>query len=723
MKKFGKSQARYLLMALVGGTICLAAAWSFSNARSQTDKQDPDGVARNRGKSGELPIVFLPPADQKEAIHRLQKVGAVFRYDGHQVTGVTFSWRQITNDQIQNLLVVKSLRQIDFNASPFVNDRTLEVLAKLPMLEELNLGGTRISDEGLAQLKLLPRLKKLYLWRTPLSDKGMQVLSQLPALEHLNLWDTAITDDGLAHLAGLKTLRRLGIGQSIQPGEEHGQVIPIKVAKLTAAGVGKFRQLRPGCQVFYWDRGEGKSTSPDARMLARQAAVAPGPPRPPASPTKRGPIPVSLATRQAGFDWPTFLGPEGTGKSAETNLPRYRPESQLAVVWHHNLGEGYGACAISRGRLVQLERRDSQLRVVCLHAETGRELWTHKSSTDYDDQLGYGNGPRCSPVIDGDRVYAYGADGRLFCLALETGKELWSVDTAKKFGVVQYFFGVGASPLVERDLLIVAVGGSPAEQRKGGGFNLEKLTGNGTGIVAFDKYSGQVRYAITNTLAGYATPQAVTLNGRRWCFVFARQGLVGFEPASGKVDFVFPWQAKFRAGVNAATPVVQDQHVFITEAYGPGCAMLRVAPGQAQVIWRDPPKSRHQALPSHWATPILHNGFLYGCSGRHSSEAEFRCIEWKSGKVVWREKMDALFSLLYVDDHFVLLDEYGQLQITRVSPLGYLPVYRRDLSKEQVAGRPLISYPAWSAPVLSHGLLYLRGKDRLVCLDLIPDKP
>jgi len=215
----------------------------------------------------------------------------------------------------------------------------------------------------------------------------------------------------------------------------------------------------------------------------------------------------------------------------------------------------------------------------------------------------------------------------LHCVRADDGGLVWKVDTAKRFGVVQNFFGVGSTPVVEGDLLLVMVGGSPPESQDAGRFDLDRVKGNGSGIVAFDKRSGAVRYAITDELAGYATPQLATIDGRRWCFVFARGGLVGFDPASGKVDFHYPWRSRLRDSVNVSTPVVVGNEVFISESYGPGSSLLRVRPGACEVVWRDPPE-RDKSMLTHWNTPVYHRGYLYGSSGRYSGEAELRCIVW-----------------------------------------------------------------------------------------------
>jgi len=418
-----------------------------------------------------------------------------------------------------------------------------------------------------------------------------------------------------------------------------------------------------------------------------------------------------------GADWPRFLGPTGDSRSPETGTFADWGPCGPPLVWHRKLGTGYGIGSTSGGRFFQFDRYGDLATLTALDARTGKFLWKFEYATDYEDMVGYNNGPRSSPVIDDGLVYLFGAEGMLCCVRAEDGKLVWQVDTAKRFGVVQNYFGVGSSPVVEGDLLIVMVGGSPPESQGAGRFDLGRVVGNGTGIVAFDKRTGAVKYAITDELASYATPQLATINGRRWCFVFARGGLVGFDPRSGKVDFHYPWRSRLRDSVNASTPVVVGDEVFISEAYGPGSSLLRVRPGAYEVLWRDPP-TRDKAMLLHWNTPIYHQGYLYGSSGRHSAEAELRCIEWKTGRVMWSKPGLRRSSLLYVDGHFVCLSEDGILRLIRATPDRYALV-AEAVVRERPGGPVLITPPAWAAPILSHGLLYVRGDDRLVCLRLL----
>jgi outer membrane protein assembly factor BamB len=428
-----------------------------------------------------------------------------------------------------------------------------------------------------------------------------------------------------------------------------------------------------------------------------------------------------------GSDWPCFLGPTGDSKSSERGILTPWPAAGPPLLWQLPLGTGYGMPTIAAGRLFQFDRLADRARLRALDSQSGKLLWTFEYPTAFEDLYGYDNGPRCSPVVDEDRVYIFGAEGLLHCLNVEDGQPVWKVDTAAEFGVIQNFFGVGSTPVVERDLLIVQVGGSPSESKNVPPGRLDQVRGNGSGIVAFDKKTGALRYQITDELASYSGPKLATIDGRRWCFVFARGGLVGFEPAVGKVDFHFPWRASILESVNASNPVVVSDLVFISETYGPGSALLRVKPGEAQVVWSDEKRRRDKALQTHWNTPIHHEGYLYASSGRHTENAELRCIELATGNVMWSQGDLARASLLYVDGHFVCLSEDGTLRLLRVNPKKYEVVAEVVLMEKPAEPNPfhfrpprLLKYPAWAAPILSHGLLYARGADRLVCLELIP---
>ena len=491
-----------------------------------------------------------------------------------------------------------------------------------------------------------------------------------------------------------------------------------------------------------------------------------------------------LRSRRTGDDWPRFLGPSADGKSAETGLVLDWPEQGPPLAWHRKVGEGYSTVSTSNGRLfffdsipAKGESKGQLARLTCLNAETGEQLWRREDPYQYEDYYGYSVGPKAAATVDGERVFTFGITGDLRARRVTDGEELWRVDTAADFGVVQNFFGVGASPVVEGDALIVVVGGSPKESPK---IHTGEVKGNGSGLVAFDKRTGEVRWRLSDELAAYATPRIVDLEVGRRGFAFTRGGLLAFDPARGEEKFFFPWRSGKIESVNAATPVVVGvappsstelpismtktstllriliaiaavllshsdggrgaahgdktlgDTVFVTESYGPGGALLRLAPKSPEgyeVVWKDPPRGK--AMASHWSTPIHHEGYLYGSSGESSGEATLNCVDYATGEVKWSEPGLRRSTLLYVDGHFIVLAEYGELLVIRATPERFDVVSRIDLgdknapgAKDSVSaeddGRPVLRFPAWNAPVISHGYLYVRGRDRLIAFDLLP---
>jgi len=450
---------------------------------------------------------------------------------------------------------------------------------------------------------------------------------------------------------------------------------------------------------------------------------------------------LSAAERAVGSDWPGFLGPTGDGKSSETGISKSWNADGPPLLWQLPVGEGYAAPSVADGRLFLFDRHGDTVRLTCMNPRTGKESWRSEYATDYEDMYGYSNGPRAVPVIDGARVYTFGAGGRLRCHRVKDGSLVWDVDTTSVFGVVQNFFGAGSAPVVEGDLLIAAIGGSAAEAP---GIQSGEVVGNGSGIVAFDKRTGKVRYKIVDELASYSSPTLATIGERRWGFYFARGGLIGFEPAGGKVDFHFPFHAKKLESVNAGNPVVVGDTVFVTESYGPGSAVLRVRPGGYEVLRRDA-GPRDQSMSCHFMTPIHHEGYLYGSSGQGSAEAELRAVDYASGKIMWSQPGLGRATLLYVEGHLVVFTERGQLLLVEATSERYHVVAdatplmpksavakkeepststgearTEERKKGDEATRQLLRYPAWSPPVLSHGVLYLRGKGRLAAIELIP---
>lgn len=434
--------------------------------------------------------------------------------------------------------------------------------------------------------------------------------------------------------------------------------------------------------------------------------------------TKPKPLPPGAVTH----DWKAFLGPTHNGWSTETKLLQTWPSAGPTLVWEMRKGTGYSSPAIAGDRLVYMHRVGNQERVDCLHPETGQKYWEFSYPTDFEDRYGYNNGPRASPVIDGDLVYTYGAQGKLHCLNIKTGKVRWKRDIAAEFKVPQDFFGTATTPLIEGDLLIMNIGAP-----------------KGPSVAAFNKSTGKLVWGCGNEWGpSYASPVPATINGKRKIFVFAggeskppTGGLMSIEVASGHLDFSFPWRSKSYESVNAASPVVIGNQVFISASYRTGGALIDVLPdGSHKVAWTSP------EIGTHWNTAVHKDGYLYAFDGRNEPDASLVCIELKTGKVMWRMEpaWEESFeikgtprkehvstwrgTLLAVDGKFLALGELGHLLWLDLTPKGY-----KELARTWLFG----ARETWSTPVLSHGLLYisqhsrdfLKGTPpRLLCYDL-----
>lgn len=446
----------------------------------------------------------------------------------------------------------------------------------------------------------------------------------------------------------------------------------------------------------------------------------------PTDPTADQPA-ESLWTRSKGEDWPRMLGVHYDSRSSESGVSTdWGPG--LPIRWSQKTGIGYGNGVAAKGRWLQFDRFGDVERLSCYRAETGEFLWKWEAKVNYRDAYGYNDGPRCSPVVDDDRVYVYGVAGTMACVRLVDGSEVWSRNLSRDYHVIPNFFGVGASPLVHGDLLLAMVGGSPKVEglaRTPTVNDAPNAQPNGTGMVALDKRTGQEIYRVGMNLASYSAPVIAKLGGVEHCVALMREGLLVFRAVDGQQERFFPWRAAMLESVNAASPVVFDDHIFISEAYELGSAMLRWVDGDLQLLWRDMGGRSSQSMRTHWATPIFDNHLLYASSGRNPPDTDLRCIDVTGDTpavVRWSQRNRDRGTGLLVDSHFLWLGEKGKLQLMPLGAEKYTITAEMDLQSivDKKDGQPLINPPSWAPPVLSHGLLYVRGADRVVCLELIP---
>jgi outer membrane protein assembly factor BamB len=448
-------------------------------------------------------------------------------------------------------------------------------------------------------------------------------------------------------------------------------------------------------------------------------------------------------------DWPQFLGPTHNNVSTETGLLDKLPANGPPVVWEKQVGTGYSAPSVRGNRLVVFHRVGAEEVIECLDAADAKAVWRHAYPSRYVDPYGYNNGPRCTPLLTTNRCYTFGAEGKLVCLDLDSGKLVWQRDTARDWEIPEAFFGVGSTPLLEGGKLIVMIGA----QTNSGVVALDPSTGktlwenvgktNWNGLTTIG-WRAEAPYQWTGVekQASYSSPIAATIHGKRHLFCLMRQGLVSLNPTNGEINFSRWFQSFANDSVNAMVPLVENDLVLISAAYyRVGGVLLRVKPDGKSIeeIWRipqhpmdardrDPETGRWKqpVLEIHWNTPVLHDGYVYAFSGRNEPDATFRCVEFKTGKLMWSrdERWEGhpppgsnaqpdVFgrgSAILADGKLIALGEGGLLGIFKPNPKQC-----EEISRWQV---PALHFPCWAAPVLANKKLYLRSEDRLICFNL-----
>ena len=425
-----------------------------------------------------------------------------------------------------------------------------------------------------------------------------------------------------------------------------------------------------------------------------------------------------------GEDWYQFLGPRGNGTSMETGLDPDLWNPHPPVLWELPLGISYGAPSIVGDRLYQFDRFEDRERLSCFDVSDAKLLWKWDSPpTPYRDPFGYNSGPRCSPIIDGDLIFLYGVTGQLYCLNAKTQKLVWHKNTFKEYGVVPNFFGVASNPVVFGDKLLVMVGGSPEQSQGLTTMQLAQVKPNGSAVVALKKDTGEELYRVGDDLASYASLTIQTVSGQPTCLAFLRSGLLVFDPKNGRESLRVPWRADFLESVNAAVPVTDGHRVLISESYQIGSLLLDSRSQPWSEVWRDQGSRNRLKFRAHWATPVLVDGYLYGCNGRNEDDSDFRCVRWLDGQVQWTERRRERSSVTLVDGYLIILGEHGNLDLVRPTPEKFHSIKQCDLSTVRSRdGSPLMTWPCWAAPVISQGKLFIRGNDKLVCMQLMKTK-
>ena len=386
----------------------------------------------------------------------------------------------------------------------------------------------------------------------------------------------------------------------------------------------------------------------------------------------------------AAADWPQWQGPDRTRLSKETGLLKEWPAGGPRVVWTATgLGSGFGSMAIAGDRVFLQGMRGSNSVVIALNRSDGKEVWSKPLGQPQDNDRG--PGPRGTPTVDGDRLYVLSENGDLACLKTADGGAVWQRNILHDFRGQQLTWLISESPLVDGPHLVVSPGGP------------------GAGIVKLDKMSGKTIWTAKelSDSASYASVIAADVQGVRTYMTFTSSAGVGVRASDGKLMFRYPKAANRVA--NVATPIYSDNKVFFASAYGTGGGLLDLSVANGEVSAKEAYFT--QDMKNHHGGVVLVDGYLYGYN-----DAILVCLEFATGKLMWRDRSVGKGSVTYADGHLYLQGENNVVGLAEATPAGY-----KEKGRFQIPDKGL---PSWAHPVLSDGRLYVRNQDTLLVYDV-----
>jgi outer membrane protein assembly factor BamB len=392
-------------------------------------------------------------------------------------------------------------------------------------------------------------------------------------------------------------------------------------------------------------------------------------------------------------DWPQWLGPRRDNSSMEKVKPW---QGKLEVLWRKPAGEGHSSPVVADGRVFIHAKvaNKSEEEIVAFDAKSGEELWrTHYERAAFTSP--FGSGPRSTPAIVNDRLYAFGITGILTCLDTKKGDKLWQVDALRMFKAKNLFFGMACSPLVVGEHVIVNIGGK------------------GSSIVAFDRSNGDVAWKCMDDPASYSSPVVFGEGGQRQVVFLTGANVASLNPADGGVYWRFPLKDLLME--SSTTPIRTGDLVLASSiTYGSVGLKLETKDGKPAVseTWKN------KQLTSYFSTPVAigteHIYIITGTVGRFTKpSADLHCIEAKTGKELWKKEKIGTYhaSLMRTgDDKLLMLTDGGELALLEPNSREYRPLARAKVSGPET----------WAHPALVNGRLYIRDKTGLICLQLTP---
>ena len=388
---------------------------------------------------------------------------------------------------------------------------------------------------------------------------------------------------------------------------------------------------------------------------------------------------ASQAMAQTAAVWPQWRGPNRDGISKETGLLKQWPAEGPPLVWKATgAGRGYSSFSISDGKLFTMGLRGDREYVIAFDIATGKEAWATPHGSAFRNDRG--DGPRGTPTVDGDRIYALGGNGDLSVLEAGTGKIVWTKNVLKQFGGSNITRGISESPLVLGNKVLVNPGGPNAS------------------MVALNKADGSVIWKSQSDRAGYSSAIPVEVNGATQVVFFTSERAVGLDAKDGRLLWEYARPSNNVA--NVATPIVRANRVFISSDYGTGGGVVELKPdNKAQEIWFT------KDMRNHHSSSVLIGDYLYGFSS-----AILTAIKFDTGEIAWRDRSVGKGSLVYADGNLYCFSEKGVVGLVEATPTGYKEKGRFRIPQE--------SLETWTHPVVAGGRLYLRDQDTIYAFDV-----
>jgi outer membrane protein assembly factor BamB len=393
--------------------------------------------------------------------------------------------------------------------------------------------------------------------------------------------------------------------------------------------------------------------------------------------------------RTAG-DWPAWRGPHRTGLSTEKGLLKSWPEEGPQLLWKaEGLGEGYATPSVSGKFIYEMGNREGQEWLMALdRTNRGKQVWATALGTVRHGGGGYA-GPRSTPSVDGNLVYALGLNGDLVCCNAKTGDIVWKHDLIGEFGGKVGGWGYSESVLIDGPWLICTPGGEQAT------------------LLALQKKTGKpVWEAKIGDVADYSSIIKVEIGGLPQYVQFTKKGVIAVNAKNG--EFLWRYDAPANGTANASTPLFSDDSVFAASGYGTGGGLVHVKRNKKEFEAEEVYFTKE--MKNHHGGMLLLDGYLYGSD----DPGVLKCLDYKTGKVQWQDRSCGKCSLAYADGMLFCRSEGGPVSLVKATP-----------GKFELLGRfeqpDRSDKPSWPHPVVADGRLYLRDQNSLFCYDVRGD--